>query len=174
MSLFSFIQSSSQQDMEFAASLLLTIGKVVKARMRGSEENRALRAWRRYWYEMSKREREKERERERERERKREREQSEKSQHIAARSRERETAFIFLALFSTSLAQAFPICSRKIWIVGSPIPLLLFHANSISAFCAWKSRRYTNGRDNSLSLSLSLSLPLAFNHFLCIHVSTFL
>lgn len=59
----------------------------------------------------------------------------------------------FVSLFFTPAAcslarpaRAFPICSRKIWIVDSPIPFLPFHANSISAFCAWESRRYIGTR----------------------------
>ena len=147
----------------FAASLL-AIPKVIEARARGSERNRTLRAGKRYWYEGKRRKRKRKK-----RERESIREQSEKSQHIAVRPRESECVEEMICICAykkererdrdTSLrerspAQAFPICSRKIWIVDSPTPLLPFHANSISAFCAWKSRPiYTNARDNSLSFS---------------------
>lgn len=159
LSLFSCIQSSSQHDTSLRrAYSRYQSHRSTSARIRKESDSEG----REKILIRGKEAKEKKKKREKESIR----ERSEKSQHIAVRSRESECVEEMICICAykkrrerggereRSPTQAFPIYSHKIWIVDSPTPLLPFHANSISAFCAWKSRPiYTNARDNSLSFS---------------------
>lgn len=116
---------------------------------RGSEKNRNLRTWEKILI----------RGRERgEMVRKR----GARNRSILPRDQEKERPALplppFLFFFSSCSPRLplkrFLFALVKYGSVGSPVPFLPFHANSISAFCAWKSRRYRNVRDKPRFLSL--------------------